>query len=375
MAAPYTASAGSVTNTLASLSWLKHDGNGALLGGATFTVTGTAGAAVGFAADVLDNTGQGGYSGLDTDTTAGEFTITGLKLGTYTVVEKTAPAGYIKDTNTRTVEITGSTASVSIPFVNTLASLSWLKHDGNGALLGGATFTVTGTAGAAVGFAADVLDNTGQGGYSGLDTDTTAGEFTITGLKLGTYTVVEKTAPAGYIKDTNTRTVEITGSTASVSIPFVNTLASLSWLKHDGNGALLGGATFTVTGTAGAAVGFAADVLDNTGQGGYSGLDTDTTAGEFTITGLKLGTYTVVEKTAPAGYIKDTNTRTVEITGSTASVSIPFVNTLGELSWTKDKGDASTDAARRRHVQRRSQPVRRGQPHGRRQRRQRHQRG
>ena len=339
MAAPFTANAGSVTNTLAALSWLKHDGNGQLLGGAVFTVTGTAGAALGFSADVADNTGQAGYAGLDTDTTAGEFTIANLKLGTYQVVEKTAPAGYIKDTVTRTVEITGSTASISIPFVNTLAALSWLKHDGNGQLLGGAVFTVTGTAGAALGFSADVADNTGQAGYAGLDTDTTAGEFTIANLKLGTYQVVEKTAPAGYIKDTVTRTVEITGSTASISIPFVNTLAALSWLKHDGNGQLLGGAVFTVTGTAGAALGFSADVADNTGQAGYAGLDTDTTAGEFTIANLKLGTYQVVEKTAPAGYIKDTVTRTVEITGSTASISIPFVNTLGELRWTKDKGD------------------------------------
>ena len=171
---------------------------------------------------------------------------------------------------------------------------------------------MTGTVGAALGFSADVADNTGQPGYAGLDTDTTAGEFTIANLKLGTYQVVEKTAPAGYIKDTVTRTVEITGSTASISIPFVNTLGELRWTKDKGDQAKtpLGGATFTVTPN------------PYTGSGSLTVVDNDASDvneadGAFRLVALPTGTYLVDEIAAPEGYAE--SSATCSITVSAAS--------------------------------------------------------
>jgi hypothetical protein len=107
---------------------------------------------------------------------------------------------------------------------------------------------------------------------------------------------------------------------------------SIKWTKVDNAGALQGGATFTVCKTAsytlpsGPFVDIVPadcfDVLDN------STADADKTDGKFELVGLALGRYTVHEKTAPAGFIPDPKTETVElIPGSVdATISSAFVN-------------------------------------------------
>ena len=113
-------------------------------------------------------------------------------------------------------------------------------------------------------------------------------------------------------------------------------VGSLAWSKFDGHQQLLGGATFQVTGPSG----FDETVEDNTGAPGYSGLDADETAGEFLLEDLMLGEYTVTETVAPAGYMLDETPQSATLTREQldASIESPFVNTLGELSWTKDNG-------------------------------------
>jgi hypothetical protein len=110
---------------------------------------------------------------------------------------------------------------------------------------------------------------------------------------------------------------------------------SISWLKVDDDGDPLGGATFelcrthtvddagTFTDTADACV----TVADNTAP------DTDTDDGEFTVSNLTLGRYTITETVAPDGYTLDDTVATVEITVAApeASVEDPWVNTPVEF--------------------------------------------
>jgi uncharacterized repeat protein (TIGR01451 family) len=87
---------------------------------------------------------------------------------------------------------------------------------------------------------------------------------------------------------------------------------SLSWLKHDSTGSLLGGATFEVCRTFDRFGNDIPDecvtVLDN------SAPDADPDDGEFLLVGLLLGTYTIEETVPPAGYSGDSFVDTVLLT-------------------------------------------------------------
>lgn len=99
--------------------------------------------------------------------------------------------------------------------------------------------------------------------------------------------------------------------------------ASLSWFKEDTNGELLGGATFLVCRIedrfGNPIVDECITVLDN------SGLDADPDDGEFLLTGLKLGKYTVEEIAAPVGYWVDPTVVTVDATLENPDVEITYV--------------------------------------------------
>jgi hypothetical protein len=112
---------------------------------------------------------------------------------------------------------------------------------------------------------------------------------------------------------------------------------SIKWFKVDNAGNPLGGATFTecktknynfTTQALDSITPVCNDVLDNTGQQGYSGLDTNNTAGTFQLTGLSLGEYTVTEKTAPAGFVADSTVQTVDLLPASPdqTISTRFVN-------------------------------------------------
>ena len=121
---------------------------------------------------------------------------------------------------------------------------------------------------------------------------------------------------------------------------------TMRWLKHDGAGQLLGGATFQVCRTHDWNSTFAGDgdpatdpmvlivddsdppepdpvchtiaddVVDNTGSDDEAGVidDSDPTPGEFQLDDLLLGRYTIQETIAPSGYVLDPDTETVNLT-------------------------------------------------------------
>ncbi|HYS72412.1 MAG TPA: prealbumin-like fold domain-containing protein [Thermoplasmata archaeon] len=119
-------------------------------------------------------------------------------------------------------------------------SIVWHKVDNAGRPLGGATFEVCRTMTLDTSTDPDtmvdtpdvcisVLDDTDGIAGGTLDEDPAPGEFSLSGLVLGEYTVRESIAPPGYVKDPDTVTVDLTLDTPSVEItePFRDARPSL----------------------------------------------------------------------------------------------------------------------------------------------------
>ena len=297
---------GSITftfvNTLGSIDWVKNGPNGtSLLGGATFSVTPNPLTGALAPLTVVDDGAN------DSDKTPGEFAINNARVGTYTVCETAAPSGYIIDTVCAEVTVSAADPTGTIAagtFVNTLGSIDWVKNGPNGtSLLGGATFSVTPNPLTGALAPLTVVDDGAN------DSDKTPGEFAINNARVGTYTVCETAAPSGYIIDTVCAEVTVSAADPTGTIAagtFVNTLGSIDWVKRDGNGAFLGGATFSVSPDPSDGAG-TMTVVDN-------GLnDSDPTVGEFQVINVPTGTYTVTETVAPEGYTLDSTTCTVVV--------------------------------------------------------------
>ena len=157
----------------------------------------------------------------------------------------------------------------------------------------------------------------GTGAYEDQDPD--PGEFSLTGLKWGTYTISETAAPPGYTAATGEFAfTQIKGSALEGTLVPVDgvtdngiinerLVGSVSWRKADADNAEpLSGSTWTLAGP-----GVPADtVVTDCGQapceaGAYK--DQDPAPGAFELRGLAWSdqAYSLTEREAPAGYTLD----------------------------------------------------------------------
>ena len=279
---------------------------------------------------------------VDTVTTnaQGVATSKSLKLGTYTVKEKTAPQGFVLNPNSFTakLEYAGQHAqeaavSVDVPEQPQTGKISIKKANANPALgdysLQGAVFEI----------------------YSGstlVDTVTTnaQGEAQSKTLKLGSYTVKEKTAPHGYVLNPDSFTVnleyagqDVELAVASVTVPEQPQVGVIRLTKTNANPAMgdhsLAGAAFEIR-----------DAQDKL-------VDTITTdaQGKANSKELPLGSYTVSEKTAPTGFVRNQNSFGAQLTYAGQDVTIVYADVtvaeqpqVGKITVTK-KDSATGDAA------------------------------
>src|SRR5262245_18803623 len=116
----------------------------------------------------------------------------------------------------------------------------------------------------------------------------------------------------------------------------ISTCGSISWEKRDGTGALLGGATFEIspdpTGPTGNVD--VLQVVDNTGQQGYTGADVDPTPGVFKVIDVHPGTYTITETVPPPNYFLDP-------AGNSHTVVVPETGNLDVSIGTMGQNDAT----------------------------------
>lgn len=114
---------------------------------------------------------------------------------------------------------------------------------------------------------------------------------------------------------------------------------SLSWLKvaaADPN-KLLAGSTWRVTGPNG----FSLGVTDNVGQNGYQGPDLDPTAGQFRVSLLSDGDYSLVEIAAPFGYVRDVTPHLATIDTQHVGVHLGKIENRVRTEALAATGDAS----------------------------------
>jgi uncharacterized repeat protein (TIGR01451 family) len=211
--------------------------------------------------------------------------------------------------------------------LSTCGQITILKEDENGDPLGDATFTISPNPFTGSG-SLDVTDNQDP------DEDDADGVIHLTAVEPDEYEVCEKTAPAGYIKDNHCQTLTVAENGSAEFGPWENGLGDVSWEKRDEqSGKLLGGATFTLEGTAGAGDGFGPiTVLDNGPN------DADSDDGEFLVVDLLLGTYLITETVPPTGFDLPADAdQEVVLSDQTASASVAFQDPpQADASITKD---------------------------------------
>ena len=232
------------------------------------------------------------------------------------------------------------------------ATLSKDIGDGNGFVAAAGehvdlALTPSGGASAIIDAAASTCDNAGantnaSGQCTIVFTSDTAG--TITGHASASLTI----SGVSLSRETD-GTGQNSGDATKVFVA-----GSLVWTKVSNTGALQGGATFQVCRThnldtaTGTMVDITPDVCvtvpDDTDGVVGGGLDPDPDPGEFKLTGLRLGRYTVKETVAPPGYEPDPDTVTIDLTLATPdrTIATAFVN---ERPIVKITGFGYTNAA------------------------------
>ena len=297
------------------------------------------------------STGESVDTGLDKNGASGEFLIRGLRPGIYTLMETSAPEGFKRATgvytfsivNDNNPQLSGGDSKASTAVVDGYSipnkpygKVTWRKVDADstGTLLAGSTWTLKDSEGTVL--KDDITDCASASDCSASqnetatykDADPTPGVITLKYLELGNYTLTEKTAPTGYTKSETTysfsvtkdnhKNVTITGLTDN-KVPNTRIPGTVSWSKFDDKGTadrdLLAGSEWKLTRTKdwqGADIASGNQqswtVIDcatssgncTAGQNAY--VDSDTTAGKFTLENLVWGTYKLVETKAPDGY-------------------------------------------------------------------------
>ena len=139
------------------------------------------------------------------------------------------------------------------------------------------------------------------------------GEIRITGLTPGKSVVVTETrAPAGFILDTQSQTVQIKeGRTVSLTFKNQPKGAIIVQKWDSATGKPLPGAEFRLTTAAGCEVGL--DGVIGTSTLTQNGIFVTDAQGEIKITNLAPGAYVLNEIKAPTGYVMDTVSTNVVI--------------------------------------------------------------
>ncbi len=256
-----------------------------------------------------DGTLIGDSNGIYRTDENGEIRISGLKPGKSVVVTETrAPAGFIIDSQSQTVQIKEG-RTVTLTFKNQpKGSLIIQKRDSlTGQPLPGAEFRLATAAGCEVGLDGVIGDSTLT--QNGLFITDSNGEIRVTNLAPGAYVLTETKAPAGYVMDSPSTNVVIGANGDTQTVIITNTpKGGLIVEKYDSVTKLpLSGAQFKITNANGELT------PDNEGLTSSNGLYTTDRGGQIVLSKLLPGTYVVSEVKAPDNYQADPTPQTVVV--------------------------------------------------------------
>lgn len=160
-----------------------------------------------------------------------------------------------------------------------------------------------------------------------IDSWTSDGNYhTISNVENGTYYVVEKSAPEGYVLNTTKYKVVITDTKRDATIKLYNAKERIvNIVKVDKDtGELIAGAVLVVRDSEGNVV-----------------VEFTTSTEPYVLTDLKDGTYTVEEKSAPEGYVKSDEIITITVDDEHVLQTITFTN-IKEDTWVPDTASDSS---------------------------------
>ena len=270
-----------------------------------------------------DGTVVGDSNGIFRTDENGEIRITGLTPGKSVVVTETrAPAGFILDTQSQTVQIKeGRTVSLTFKNQPKGAIIIQKRDSATGLPLSGAEFRVTTAAGCEVGLDGVIGSSTLT--QNGIFTTDAQGEIKITNLAPGAYVLNEIKAPTGYVMDSASTNVVIGQGGDTQTVIVKNSKAGTLVIdKRDSlTGKPLKGVTFKVTTSTGEFV-----PAEN-GQISSNGLYFTDKDGKITINGV-VGTLVVTETATIPGYTIDEATRTqTVVVNPNDTQTVHFTNT------------------------------------------------
>ena len=251
---------------------------------------------------------------IATDASGYGYTNVALQNGRYSIKETTSPKNYYKDKTTHWVTISYGDAALnvsdvpipleySINLTKTSANVSITNGD-SGYSLAGAVYKIYNSSGTEV--ASITTDSSGKGSSSAR-------------LKNGTYTAVESKAPPGYALDTTRHTVRINNADATLNVSDVPLIKTVTLTKTSANTSITAGnSNYSLAGAV-------YDVYEgNSATGTPVASFTTNTSGVATLS-RKLypnRTYTILERTPPPGYVKDTTPHLFYLTYNSATMDV-----------------------------------------------------
>lgn len=245
-----------------------------------------------------------------TTTTTAHVT-SNLLPGNYEITETAAPSGYYITDKTTNITITSNDLNKTKTITNSQAEVSIRKIDSvSKQVVSGAVLKIVNSANQTV------------------KTITTTNDYTkITALSLGTYKVVEVTAPDGYTVNTTAKEFTLSSTNPKVTLDYADQQNETIIVKKDAKtNTILAGATLKVINKD------TSEVIDT--------FVTTTTG--HSIKGLKAGTYKVIEEAAPSGYTKSDATVEFTISNNQTEVqTVTFYNSTNQISITKVDADTN----------------------------------
>lgn len=275
---------------------------------------------------------------IATDASGYGYTNVALQNGRYSIKETTSPKNYYKDETTHWVTISYGDAALnvsdapipleySINLTKTSANVSITNGD-SGYSLAGAVYKIYNSSGTEV--ASITTDSSGKGTSS-------------VKLKNGTYTAVESKAPPGYALDTTRHTVRINNANAALNVSDVPLIKTVTLTKTSANTSITAGnSNYSLAGAV-------YDVYEGNSATGTPVASFTTNSSGVATLSRKLypnRTYTILERTPPPGYVKDTmphsfylayNSATMDVVDDPSAVKITVKK--------KDSGNGTTTPA------------------------------
>ena len=256
--------------------------------------------------------------------------------GTVSVKEKTAPKGFSVDNETHTVTMDGNkTLNVSdtpiiyeynINLTKTSANVSITNGD-SGYSLAGAVYKIYNSSGTEV---ASITTNSSGKGSSNVK------------LKNGTYTAVESKAPPGYALDMTRHTVRINNADAILNVSDVPLIKTVTLTKTSANTSITAGnSNYSLAGAV-------YDVYEGNSATGTPVASFTTNSSGVATLSRKLypnRTYTILERTPPPGYVKDTTPHPFYLTYNAATMDVVDDPTTIRLTVKKKDSETNTSVA------------------------------